>query len=77
MEWVEGWSVREMLGGGAEDEEEEDEDIDDLSVENMTLEEKDLMSAKRERIQAQERRLQESEGALDQLGISPGEFMCS
>jgi TP53 regulating kinase-like protein len=24
MEWVEGWSVREVLGGGAEGEEEED-----------------------------------------------------
>jgi TP53 regulating kinase-like protein len=73
MEWVDGWSVREMLGGGAEDEEEEEEDIEELDMESMTLEERDLVSTKKERIQAQEKRLQESEGALEHLGISPGE----
>lgn len=25
MEWVEGWSVREVMGGGSEDDEEEEE----------------------------------------------------
>lgn len=73
MEWVDGWSVREMLEGGAEDEEEEEEDIEELDMESMTLEERDLVSSKKERIQAQEKRLQESEGALEHLGISPCE----
>jgi len=26
MEWVEGWSVREVMGGGSEDDEEEEEE---------------------------------------------------
>ncbi|KAJ9108953.1 hypothetical protein QFC21_000275 [Naganishia friedmannii] len=74
MEWVEGWSVREMLGGGADGEEEEEEDTEELDMDSMTLEERDSWSAKRERIQAQARRVQESEGALGQLGVSPGRF---
>ncbi|KAJ9104801.1 hypothetical protein QFC19_003942 [Naganishia cerealis] len=75
MEWVEGWSVREMLGGGAEDEEEEEDDAETLDMQNMTLEEKEQASAKRERIESQIRRVQEAEGALEQLGISPVELM--
>ncbi|KAJ9125303.1 hypothetical protein QFC22_000259 [Naganishia vaughanmartiniae] len=75
MEWVDGWSVREMLGGGAEDDEEEYDDVGELDMENMTLEQRELLSTKRERIEAQDRRLQESEGALAKLGISPVELM--
>jgi hypothetical protein len=35
MEWVEGWSVREVLGGGAEGEEEEEEEGGELEMTEM------------------------------------------
>ncbi len=40
MEWVEGWSVREVLGGGAEGEEEVEVDVEDLEEEGDEAEER-------------------------------------
>lgn len=76
MEWIDGWSVREMLGGGAEGEdEEEDEEEDDLeALQDLTLEEKERVASKRAHNEAKLKRLQEAEGALGQLGVSQGEL---
>lgn len=71
MEWIDGWSVREMLGGGAEEEDEDDEDELE-ALHDMTLEEKEQVMSKREHVDAKKRRLQEADGALDRLRISQG-----
>jgi TP53 regulating kinase-like protein len=38
MEWIDGWSVREVLGGGAEGEEADPELLDDAEVDQAKLE---------------------------------------
>jgi TP53 regulating kinase-like protein len=77
MEWIDGWSVREMLGGGAEGEDEEEDEVEeDLeALQDLTLEEKEQVASKRALHEAKMKRLQEAEGALEQLGISQGEFI--
>lgn len=76
MEWIDGWSVREMLGGGAEgedDDEDEDEGEDLEALQDLTLKEQERAASERAHQEAKMKRLQEAEGALGQLGISPGE----
>lgn len=75
MEWIEGYSVREMLGGGAEGEdgEEIDDEIEDsIAFEKLSLEEKEQINSRKERAHLKLKRLQEAEGALERLGISQG-----
>jgi TP53 regulating kinase-like protein len=43
MEWVEGWSVREVLGGGAEGEEEEDGELEMREVEGTRTPAEEVM----------------------------------
>ncbi|KAJ9105902.1 hypothetical protein QFC20_004139 [Naganishia adeliensis] len=76
MEWIDGWSVREMLGGGAEGEDEDEEEEEDLqALQDLTLEEKEQVASKRAHVEAKMKRLQEAEGALGSLGISQEDLM--
>ncbi|KAI5454560.1 serine/threonine-protein kinase bud32 [Naganishia albida] len=78
MEWIDGWSVREMLGGGAEgedDDEDEDEGEDLEALQDLTLKEQERAASKRAHKEAKMKRLQEAEGALGQLGISQEDLM--
>jgi hypothetical protein len=75
MEWIEGYSVREMLGGGAEgedDEETDDENDESVAFEKLSLEEKQEINSRKERASLKLKRLQEAEGALERLGVSQG-----
>ena len=77
MEWIEGYSVREMLGGGAEGEDDEDAgDEADTTADmgKLSLEEKEQIISRKERADRKLQRLEEAEGALERLGISQGSF---
>lgn len=74
MEWIDGWSVREMLGGGAEGEDEDEDEEEDLqALQDLTMEEKEQVASKRAHAEAKMKRLREAEGALGSLGISQGQ----
>ena len=75
MEWIEGYSVREMLGGGAEDEDDEDADEEAdaaTDMEKLSLAEQKQIKSRKERADRKLRRLEEAEGALQHLGIGQG-----
>jgi len=64
MEYIDGWSVREVLGGGAEGEvEEEEEEVEDYEAKASTPE-----NLQAENIQAESSGMAE----LKSLGVSQG-----